>query len=411
MIQSKYRVIFNNRLDKSGKMIQKHACRRAEILRSGVIIQDVDKRTTGLFLFHLASILDRVYQGNVILVGGGADAADGFSCFDKYAIYSIKKRISYSGISRAINFTHLQAMISYRVLNLINKVDLWVFLGGPLLMPMLATKLLRKKSIVLLLSYMEIESKIRNEIFYKPMVFHKKINLLLASHIVVYSPILIKEWNLEKYRNKISIAHEHFLNFDKFKMGSHVHERNDIIGYIGRLSEEKGAQNFAEAISKIHNEKDKLNFMIGGDGEQCDKIKRYIEKNSLCNNVSLHGWIPHDELPGHLNQLKLLVMPSYTEGLPNIMLEAMACGTPVLATPVGAIPDIIKDNQTGFLMENNSPECIAANVVRALEHPDLDGIAKRARALVEREFTLEKAVEKWSKLLEEISDYGKHNGR
>ena len=94
----------------------------------------------------------------------------------------------------------------------------------------------------------------------------------------------------------------------------------------------------------------------------------------------------------YLNHLRIFVLPSYTEGLANIMLEAMACGTPVLATPVGAVPDVIVDGKTGFIMENSSPECIAANVIRALEHPDLEGVSLRARALVEREYTFERAV-------------------
>jgi len=94
-----------------------------------------------------------------------------------------------------------------------------------------------------------------------------------------------------------------------------------------------------------------------------------------------------------------LVLPSYTEGLPNIMLEAMACGTPVLATPVGAIPDVIRDGKTGFIMEDNSPKCIAENVVRALEHPDLEEIAEAGRRFVEEEFTFERAVEKWRGIL------------
>jgi hypothetical protein len=67
-----------------------------------------------------------------------------------------------------------------------------------------------------------------------------------------------------------------------------------------------------------------------------------------------------------------MVIPSFTEGLPNIMLEAMACGTPVLATPVGAISDIIRDSETGFIMENNSPKCIIENVNRVIGSSELE---------------------------------------
>ena len=80
----------------------------------------------------------------------------------------------------------------------------------------------------------------------------------------------------------------------------------------------------------------------------------------------------------------------------------MACGTPVLATSVGGVPDVIKDEETGFIMKDNSPECIAKNVMRALEHPDLEKIVENARALVEREFTYEAAVERYRKILKEL---------
>jgi glycosyltransferase involved in cell wall biosynthesis len=80
----------------------------------------------------------------------------------------------------------------------------------------------------------------------------------------------------------------------------------------------------------------------------------------------------------------------------------MACGTPVLATAVGAIPDVIKDGETGFVMEDNSPECIASNIIRALNHPNLEQITKNARTLIETEFTYEKAVERYRKILSEL---------
>ena len=82
------------------------------------------------------------------------------------------------------------------------------------------------------------------------------------------------------------------------------------------------------------------------------------------------------------------------------MLEAMACGTPVLATPVGAIPDVIIDGKTGFIMENNSPECIAENVIRALASPDLERIAEGGRRFVEENFTFEKTVKNWKGILQ-----------
>ena len=103
-----------------------------------------------------------------------------------------------------------------------------------------------------------------------------------------------------------------------------------------------------------------------------------------------------------LNELKLFVLPSYSEGLPTAILEAMVCSTPVLATPVGGIPDLIKDEETGFIMKMNSPACIAENIMRALEHPDLEMIVENAKELVEREFTYEAAVKRWKEILEEL---------
>ena len=98
----------------------------------------------------------------------------------------------------------------------------------------------------------------------------------------------------------------------------------------------------------------------------------------------------------------MLVLPSHTEGLPNILLEAMACGTPVLATHVGAIPDLVEDESTGFVIKNNSPEEIAEGVMMALAYSNIGGIITNARRRVEDEYTYRAAVEEYREILASV---------
>ena len=347
---------------------------------------------------NLVDILDSL-SNNLYLITG----TDGYIFFKddkRIQTYGIKHERGTNAFTRILRYIYTQLKISYKLVKLTRNVDLWIFfIGGEgLVLPMLTAKLLRKKVVLAFAGSSVLTLKSANDNFFKPVEILSKINCMLSNRIILYSPNLIKEWNLEKYRNKISIAHKHFLDFDKFKMKKKFGERDNLVGYIGRLSEEKGTLNFVKAIPEISKEKDDLEFLIGGDGQLCDKIKRYLYENNLNDKVKLVGWIPHDKLPDYLNELKLVVVPSYTEGLPNVMLEAMACGTPVLATPVGAIPDMIMDGETGFIMENNSPECIAKNVIRALNHQNLDEIVKNARELMENEFTYDAAVERYRKI-------------
>ena len=322
---------------------------------------------------------------------------------DKIDVISIYYNYDLKGFAKVIQFVSMQLKISFNLFKIARNIDFFIFFyGGTLILPMLTSKILNKKVILLVAGSGSESSKSRGSLYSEPLHILERINYTFANRIILYSPNLIKEYNLEKYRNKILIAHKHFINFDMFKIKKKFYERDNLVGYIGRLSREKGVLNFVKAIPAILNERDNLEFLIGGDGQLRDKIERYLEENNLNNNVKLAGWIPHDELSDYLNDLKLLVLPSYTEGLPNIMLEAMACSTPVLATPVGAIPDIIKDEETGFILENNNPECIAENIERVLNYPKLDEITESARRLVEKEFTYEAAVERYREILENV---------
>ena len=318
-------------------------------------------------------------------------------------IYKICHKSGKNPLNRISNYILTQLRISYKFAKLSKDVDLWFFyIGDTAVVPMIIAKILRKRVILAVAGFMEKEIELKNDFIAKILKPFKRINLAFSDGIILYSPNLIKEWNLEKYQNKISIAHEHFLDFDKFKIKKNFYERDNLVGYIGRLSEEKGVWEFVKAIPQITKENAEIKVLIGGDGLLRDKIEAFLNENNLNSKVKLVGWIPQDELPDYLNELKLIVLPSYTEGLPNIMLEAMACGTLVLATPVGAIPDVIRDGETGFIVENNSPECIAKNIMRVLNYQNLDRIVKNANELIRKEFTYEAATEWYRKILENI---------
>ena len=334
------------------------------------------------------------------VITGGAARDIFVAAGHRVYLYLIEQESTANTFLRVIRNISTQLKISWRLCRIARHVDFWIFFfGGPvLLLPMLTAKLLLKDAVLAFTGSAPEDMRAQVGSFISKIVgFLTKINCSLSNGIVIYSESLIKTWGLEKYKHKISIAHEHFLDFDKFKVQTPLNERANTIGYIGRLSEEKGILNFVEAIPRILETRGELAFLIGGDGQLRIQVEEHANKSS--NKVKYVGWILHNELPHYLNEIKLLVLPSYTEGLPNIMLEAMACGTPVLATPVGSIPDVVIDGETGFILKDNSAEDIARNVIRALTHPNLERIATDAHTLVERKFTYETAVETYRDIL------------
>ena len=371
------------------------------------------KQNIGIFTFpigkagiiptsNLMDILCSISNNIYLIIGD-----EGYASFredKRIHTYEIRHKKGTNVIMRIIRYICTQLKSSYMLARLGKSVDLWIFFigGDTLVFPMITAKLLRKKVVLAFAGSSILTEKFNADIFSKVLEFLSDINCTLSDKIIVYSTNIIREWHLEKYRKKICVAHEHFLDLGVLKIKKKLDERKNVIGYVGRLCGEKGVSNFVKSIPEISKERDDLEFLIGGYGPLCDDIKRYLDENDLNDRVKLTGWIPHENLPDYLNELKMAVLPSYTEGLPNIMLEAMACGTPILATPVGAISDVIKDSETGFILRSNSPMCIAENVMRVLNYPNLEEVVKNARVLVEADFTYEDAVERYKNILEEI---------
>ncbi len=316
-----------------------------------------------------------------------------------------RKNIFYKAIYQII----AELKITLSLIRIYRRFDGPIFiLSSSLLLPVIAAKFLKKTSILTAVASGSTNARIIYKsapiyMRYYYCLSNQMLELLtfkLAKYIGVEAPHVAHFMGLPMSK-VIGNGHLFFLD-ENFRPAYNFADRPYCIGYIGRLSREKGVCNFVTAISNITLMCPNLGVIIAGDGPLYSEIKTLFDQGALDNRVQIPGWISHDDLPKYLNQLRLLVLPSYSEGLPNIMLEAMACGTPVLATPVGGVPDVIIDGKTGFIMENNSPECIAENVIRALNSPDLERIAEAGRRFVEENFTFERTVENWKEILQSI---------
>lgn len=319
----------------------------------------------------------------------------------KYLLNNEHIRHLKSFQNRFINFGYNQIAISKALFLLLCKYnfDIVMFVFGQDLeiLPVLISKIFGKKVIIRSDGRPTnvLKANFISHSFIKTHIFKaiEEINYRLSDVLLTECEYMIEKSDFTKYSQ--TCGANLFVDTNKFKNKRALHHRYFHVGYIGRFSDEKGILNFVKALPEILSQNENLNILIAGNGELRNEIEEFLNEISASDRVTFRDWIDHEELPLYLNNLKLLIVPSYIEGLPNMIIEAAACGTLVLATPVGAIPAVIKDEETGFIMDNNSPVCIAENVKRVLNYPDLESIVNKAESSIENEFSYEASVERY----------------
>lgn len=223
----------------------------------------------------------------------------------------------------------------------------------------------------------------------------ESLTMAFSTHVLAYGESGRQLGTARRLRGEVITQAHEFVDLSHFASTIPFVSRPYALGFVGRLSAEKGILRLMEAISLLTRDLPSLKVPIVGDGPLRNEIERNIENAGLERNVTLIGWKTRAEMPSVYGDLRLLVIPSYTEGLPNVLLEAMACETPVLATAVGAIPGIIRDGYNGFLIESNDPRKMAAAIANILrkEPSELEEIARRAKLEVATSFAFPKVVE------------------
>lgn len=138
---------------------------------------------------------------------------------------------------------------------------------------------------------------------------------------------------------------------------------------VGRLSKSKGHANLILAFKQLLSNHNNLHLIIVGEGEEKQTLQDLILNEGVADKTTLVGFQEHASIPFWLNAADVFVLPSHLEGTPNILLEAMACGLPVIATNVGGVAEILTNEQNGLLIEPESIKEIEMALTRILNDP------------------------------------------
>ena len=148
------------------------------------------------------------------------------------------------------------------------------------------------------------------------------------------------------------------VNFERFNVAEKPVTKKFNLLFIGNLIKTKGVFELLTAAKKLSDEKIDFELSIIGKGPEESNLASYIAENNLNESIKLIGGVPHELLDQWFSKSHALILPSYREGVPNVIMEALATGTPVVATSVGGIPEVINNEVNGILLEDYQPNTI-----------------------------------------------------
>jgi len=200
--------------------------------------------------------------------------------------------------------------------------------------------------------------------------------------------------NIEKFKNNRKSRRN-----IREKLG--ISSEEIVLLFVGSLIKKKGIFDLIDAFDQTYKKYKNLRLILVGKGSDYNKIVYRLNKLQLENKVYIVGEKIHDRIPEWVNASDIFVFPSYGEGLPNAVIEAMACSKPVIATRVGGIPEVIQDSKNGILIEKGNVRAIT-NAINCLIEDKKGRISmgKQGRQIVEEKFSWYKS----SIILREIYD-------
>jgi glycosyltransferase involved in cell wall biosynthesis len=178
----------------------------------------------------------------------------------------------------------------------------------------------------------------------------------------------------------------------------------NVILYAGALTPLKGICFLIDALGEVSRDIPTIQLRLIGnaeDREHVRSLREQVRRLGLNGSVTFQHHVPQRELAVCMGRAQVFVLPSLSEGLPRVVAEAMACGTPVTGSDVGGIPELIENGVTGFLVPPGDVEALADRIRWVLGHPDeTQAMGRRARERAARLFSLEAYWQGYASLFE-----------
>jgi len=188
--------------------------------------------------------------------------------------------------------------------------------------------------------------------------------------------------------------------------------QHTVVAGIGRLIPVKGFEYLVEAHAKARAAHPELRLLIVGDGDRREQLTARARSLGVAETVIFTGMVDRDEISVYLVAADLVVVPSvhyegYADGLPNVALEAMAAGKPLVATRVGGLPELVRPGETGLLVDEKDAEALAEAITTLARDPGMRArMGSAGRALIRDSMTWDKVAERFEAVYQRVLDRG-----
>lgn len=212
--------------------------------------------------------------------------------------------------------------------------------------------------------------------FYEFINNEKKIKSMYINTIMKRVDVIIvlsndlKQKLCKKYPEKKIHLLRNPVNIERMKVKNHIKRKLNSLIYLGWFVKSKGVYDLVDAIKLIVDSGNKVHLDFYGTKE-VRKLRSYVANKKLNDYITVHDWIDFDDKLQALYSNSALVLPSYSEGIPNVVLEAMATKIPVISTYVGGLKEVLTNNVNSLIVDIGNPADLSSKILTCLQNHEL----------------------------------------